>query len=1382
MKRLFVVGALLLLMLGLKALEVDGSGAADPLTLAAIGFVILAAFAVAELLAKASLPKITGYILSGILLGPYVGDVLTTDVVVQMGMFKTLAIGLIALTAGLELEIKALAKLARTLLATTGAKILIVAPLVGATLVGIELAFHPLGFDETAKVLGIALVFAALALGTSPSVTVAIVSESGAKGRLSDLVLGAAVLKDLVVVVALAIAIAVAKALTGGGSVGVEVLIHVGEELGGSVAAGAVVGLLLIAYMRWIQAEMLLFVAAIVLVGAEFAAALHLELLLIFIVAGFTVRNFSHYEHDLMPPLEMVSLPVFIVFFTTAGAAIDVGATWQVLPVALVLVLVRAGSYWVSAKIGNRIGNEAPPVADNAWYAYLPQAGVTLGLVGIAASKLEILASEIFTLGMACVAINLLAGPLLLRTGLARAGELPREDEAPSEAAEQPSSTDAAAPALVPLDPLSAELQHRLDLLRDQVGAELERGVRRLIAPWIGLRRRALAHIDPSSVQEITALAESPPRSDTKALVNELAALFEQAANHPQRLEITRRVPLEPRWLEPDAKLGTLRSMRRVLRRVAVTLGSRRAKTRELPMRLIAREAYEPRLATGMLELFRASCRTEAAIADVLRRRLEGSLDTEQVGELLRATLDDFHGQTAALIQGMLDAGSRRMHLLLARIDSPAMPISELDFSEAAAGIERELEALLSEGEQWPQVIDACWQTVEVSARIRRLDERIASRREGVTELRDTQTTIDEELGGFTRRLRALRDALDDKESLAEDELDAIMTRARALLPKPATKRLRQAEQRLRRSSDSKLIQQALREAASRDTGAKSLVGPELVMAAPIPAALRGRELDVHELIDGEIAGRLLPATEREFEAVARIVSEAQQAASTMVGDVELLIEVYRGAESKDATLDNLRAGLERVQLHGEQLHKETIEGLASAATSIENAFDGLGERLAAALHDATGSGDPTRWVSRRTDRARRQVWRELARLRERAEQLWATLRERWARLAMALSTDYRMRSGLALPSATAIAKLLEADNALRVGSEYATLFADQPIRDPRFFVANREMLRAISRAERNWQQQRSANSTLIIGGPGSGKTSLLNVATLKLATRDVIWLADERVDVIDTLAGELHCTPDHDAVLRRLLERARVIVIDDLEHRLPPGPGAIAALERLAQLMSESSPSCFWLVTASTQLQRLLARNWPLRVAFAEILELDDLDADTLASVILARHRISHLELSFPLTTARRLASRVLDRELPGQQQQYFDTLARATGSNLRAALTHWCRAAIVREGTLVLDPSVRARSLPFVRQLPATALAMLATVLRFGPCRSETVAGALMQSGEQLERWVHFLVTAELLARDGRGRLLCPAHVRDVLIDELGELGVLHKEGERG
>src|SRR6185436_3878891 len=99
MKRLIVVGALLGLMVGLELLGAQGTSGTHALTLAAIGFVILASFAIAELLAARGLPKVTGYILSGVLLGPWVGDVLTHAVVEQMGMFQTLAIGLIALTA-----------------------------------------------------------------------------------------------------------------------------------------------------------------------------------------------------------------------------------------------------------------------------------------------------------------------------------------------------------------------------------------------------------------------------------------------------------------------------------------------------------------------------------------------------------------------------------------------------------------------------------------------------------------------------------------------------------------------------------------------------------------------------------------------------------------------------------------------------------------------------------------------------------------------------------------------------------------------------------------------------------------------------------------------------------------------------------------------------------------------------------------------------------------------------------------------------------------------------------------------------------------------------------------------------------------------------------
>lgn len=1383
MRRVIVVVLLLIGMLLLGQAEVQSApGAADPLTLASIGFVVLAAFAVAELLGQAGLPKVTGYILSGFVLGPaFFPRVLEPAVVEQMGMFKTLAVGLIALTAGLELDAKDLLKLARTLLSTVGAKILIAAPLVGGALVAVELAWHPLGLDSS-QAFGLALVFGALSLGTSPAIALAVVAESGAKGRLSELVLGAAVLKDLVVVVILAVCMAIAAAMTGGGEgLTGEVMIHVAEELGYSVLLGVGVGVLLHLYMRFIKAEMLLFVAALVLVVAEIAEAFHLELLLVFIVAGYVIGNHSRFAEELHHPLEMVSLPVFVVFFTTAGAAIDVETmTVQVLVVAGLMAVVRAGGFWLSSLIGNKIGDEGEGVRDNAWYSYLPQAGVTLSLVNIAATKVPALEANIRALGMAFVTINLLAGPLALRLGLTRAGDIPsnkpKQDEGPARSTEAP-----LLPTLVPLDPLSPPLERRRDELRGLVRSELERGISKLVQTWVGIRRQAFEGLDPASVPELVALAESPPRTDVSAMANELAALFERAANHPQALEITTQVPLETHWLEPEAeaeeRLGP--RLRRIWRRVRVRI-SPRARMRELPLRLIAREAYEPRLATLVLELFRTASRAEARLADAMRRRLEGRLAPEALPDTLDTILASFEQDCEANIASTVETSSRRMHLLLARIDSPAMPTRELDFSDAATGIERELRALLDEAERWPVIIDACWQSVEVSARIRRLDDRITSGREGLAGLAKARETVETVLGDFIRRLGAMRESLDDVESLDEGGVAALATHARALLPKPASKRLRQTEQRLRKLSDGRSVHQALREAAARDTGAKLIVGPELVIAAPVPSDARPRELDVRELIDGEIAARVLPAAEQALTSAAQQVSQAQQSATTMVGDVELLAEVYRRQDSKDATLDKLRAGLERVGGRCEELRDESLARLDEAHATLAAQFEGLGDRLAETLHAATGTGDPSTWVSRRTDRARRDLGRELERLRDALVAAWRHARDRAATIRAVLTSDYRLRSGLSLPSAAAIAKLVEADNRSELGSDYLALFLDQPIRDPRFFVANRELLKAINRAERSWQQRRQANAALVVGGPGTGKTSLLNVAALKLSTRHVIWLRDDREGVVEALAGELHCPAEYDAILHRLRERPRAVVIDDLDHHLPLDGSAVDELELLTRLIAETAQTCFWVVAANREMQQLLARHWPLRVGFSELFELGELDGEALASLILARHRISALELSFPLSRPRRALAGLLG-EPSGQQRRYFANLARIADGNIRAALVEWCRTATVEDETLVLEHAARARSLPFVRQLPTTAIALLSLTTRFGPCTREDLGAAMLRSTTELERHLHFLVTAGLLDVDDQQRFGCPANVRDVLMPELVELAVLHQEGGR-
>jgi Kef-type K+ transport system membrane component KefB len=102
------------------------------MALAAIGFVVLASFTVGELLAGLGLPRITGYIVSGIVLGPEIIGVLSKPVVASMGVFNTLALGLIALSAGLEIELGAMRRVARTMLAITTAKVVLLCIVVGA--------------------------------------------------------------------------------------------------------------------------------------------------------------------------------------------------------------------------------------------------------------------------------------------------------------------------------------------------------------------------------------------------------------------------------------------------------------------------------------------------------------------------------------------------------------------------------------------------------------------------------------------------------------------------------------------------------------------------------------------------------------------------------------------------------------------------------------------------------------------------------------------------------------------------------------------------------------------------------------------------------------------------------------------------------------------------------------------------------------------------------------------------------------------------------------------------------------------------------------------------------------------------------------------------
>ncbi|MDH3224522.1 MAG: cation:proton antiporter, partial [Gemmatimonadota bacterium] len=359
MRRFVVLLLLLGLMALLQVLQAGSDTALNSFSLATFGFVLLAAYTLGQVAANLQLPKITGYIVTGLMFGPQVLNVFSSAVEADLRVVNDLAIGLIALSAGGEMHLAGLRKIARSLLLIT----LIKGGLILVAVTGAVLALAPLipflDGQSLGLVLSVGMILGVLAIGTSPAATIAVINETGAKGRLADTTLGVAVVKDIVMVVLLALSLALAQTFSADGH-GFEAAI-LGElalELSLSLLAGAALGGIIIAYLKYVGAEPWLFVVGVIFAMTAVAHEFHLEALLVFIVAGFVVQNASTLGHGFVELVERVALPVYVVFFSVAGAGLDLAALRTVLLIAVAIALVRLGAIYTGTALATKLAGE----------------------------------------------------------------------------------------------------------------------------------------------------------------------------------------------------------------------------------------------------------------------------------------------------------------------------------------------------------------------------------------------------------------------------------------------------------------------------------------------------------------------------------------------------------------------------------------------------------------------------------------------------------------------------------------------------------------------------------------------------------------------------------------------------------------------------------------------------------------------------------------------------------------------------------------------------------------------------------------------------------------------------------------------------------------
>jgi Kef-type K+ transport system membrane component KefB len=418
---LLVGGAVLL-----EPLRVPTEGVIAPRSLFLFGILLLTADTFGAMAHDLGFPRLVGYLVAGLALGPSVLDVVPPGVLQDLSMMKQLAVGLIALLAGAELRMKDLVDRYRTIAWVLALQT--AAVLVGLTILILLLrSWVPFlqGLDVP-PLLFVAFLFAATLTVNSPMVTLALLTETRAEGPLAKTTLGVVLVADVLVILVFTVAFSLAQASLGGATASApEILLRLLGEVVGSILAGALIGGVLTLYLRFVRRELVVFAVVVVFATAAAAQALHFELLLSLLVAGFLVENVAPVRAEpLVEMLHVMAVPVFVIFFAMAGADLRLQTFVALWPIILTVALVRVGLIYAGSTAGARLGQAEPVVTRYGWTGLVSQAGVALGLATIVADRLPRLGLAMQTVIVGIIAFNESVGPVLFRTGLDRAGEI----------------------------------------------------------------------------------------------------------------------------------------------------------------------------------------------------------------------------------------------------------------------------------------------------------------------------------------------------------------------------------------------------------------------------------------------------------------------------------------------------------------------------------------------------------------------------------------------------------------------------------------------------------------------------------------------------------------------------------------------------------------------------------------------------------------------------------------------------------------------------------------------------------------------------------------------------------------------------------------------
>ena len=396
-----------------------------------LGLLLIIGYSLGYLVSKIGLPRIIGYIVTGILFSPYSFGILDENLLPETEPLIDVSLAFIAFEVGGSLKWKKLKNYGLVLI-----RILLMESLLPFFLVLIFMSaagylFPGIFSIESHWLLILALLIAPLASPTDPSATIAVMHQYKVKGKVSDTIMAVAALDDAMGVFLFSISVAGAAILAGSSDTNVgNSILHAFYKIVGAVLAGGILGwltgLMSKIFKMENEGQWIVLLTAVIIFTFGISAFLNLDELLAAMALGAFITNFNNQSDLLFRIVERYTEALILLFFfILSGLHLDISAIPDAALLIGVFIILRISGKFFGARLGAVWAHAPKKVQKYTGGGLIPQGGIVIGLALLISKNPDFtkISDTLLAVVMGSAIFHELIGPLTAIRSLKKAGE-----------------------------------------------------------------------------------------------------------------------------------------------------------------------------------------------------------------------------------------------------------------------------------------------------------------------------------------------------------------------------------------------------------------------------------------------------------------------------------------------------------------------------------------------------------------------------------------------------------------------------------------------------------------------------------------------------------------------------------------------------------------------------------------------------------------------------------------------------------------------------------------------------------------------------------------------------------------------------------------------